>query len=396
MKLKSTHIILLVAFFVINVVNAQVPKLFLVDANKAMKIKKDAYSNDVIKKNVLQLTKNADKLLDKHFGSVMDKKVLPPCGNMHEYMSMAAYYWYDSSKPNGKPFIRKDGQKNPANLEVSDDKNFNDIISSVHVLSWAYYFTNENKYADKAIELIRFWFLDTATMMLPNLNHAQIISGIDTGRGAGIIDSRYLPFLLDGISLLHSSKSWKKADEVGMKNWFSSFLTWMMTSKNGIGESKNKNNHKTFYENEIACIALFCGKEAIAKTVFENAKKLIASQIEPDGKQPLELTRTTSLWYSSFGLLGWSYLANVAEANGVDLWHYETKDGRSIKKALDYLLPFAVGDKPWKFQQINKFKTSDFYGLLLIAADKFKDDTYRKQAEKIKDDKNVLVNLLNG
>ncbi|MFX6246308.1 alginate lyase family protein, partial [Acinetobacter baumannii] len=87
------------------------------------------------------------------------------------------------------PYIRKDGQKNPEIDLVSDDRNFNDIINAATSLSWAYYFTDDEKYAAKAIGLLRFWFLDTATRMLPNLNHAQMIKGIDTGRGTGIIDT---------------------------------------------------------------------------------------------------------------------------------------------------------------------------------------------------------------
>jgi len=47
-------------------------------------------------------------------------------------------------------------------------------MSAVKILSWAYYFTNDEKYAVKGTNLLRFWFLDTATRMLPNLNHAQI------------------------------------------------------------------------------------------------------------------------------------------------------------------------------------------------------------------------------
>ncbi|MGR9707787.1 alginate lyase family protein, partial [Escherichia coli] len=96
--------------------------------------------------------------------------------------------------------------------------------------------------------LLRFWFLDTATRMLPNLNHAQMIKGIDTGRGTGIIDTHELPKLLDAIGFLRLSKSWMVTDETGIKQWFAEYLNWMMTSKNGIKESQVTNNHKTFYE----------------------------------------------------------------------------------------------------------------------------------------------------
>lgn len=372
----------------------QTPVLYLVDMNRISKIKENVSKSKVLQADVKQVAKNADKVFTQKFGSVIDKTIVPPCGNMHEYMSMAAYFWYDSSKPNGKPFIRKDGQKNPENVKVSDKQNFADLMSAVQTLSWAYYFTNEEKYATKATELIRFWFIDTTTMMLPNLNHAQIITGIDTGRGAGIVDAHKLPSIIDAISLIRSSNSWKKSDEIAMKLWFNEYLNWLITSKNGIKESKVGNNHKTFYENQIATVALYCGKDEIAMTVFENATKLIAHQIEPDGKQPEELVRTLALHYSIFNLEALFYLANVAEKKGIDLWHYETKDGRSIKKALDYLVPYVIEGKKWEYPQIKPIKTRDFYSLLLQAAIKYNDNHYKELAQKIKESsKNTLVKI---
>ena len=45
-------------------------------------------------------------------------------------------------------------------------------------------------------------------------------------------------------------------------------------------------------------------------------------------------------------------LARLAENVDVDLWNYQTADGRSIRKAFDYLLPYALGEKKWTGQQI--------------------------------------------
>jgi hypothetical protein len=372
----------------------QLPKLYLINAEKVAGIKQRAVSDKATAENVKQLARQADKLLPQQFGSVMDKNVAPPCGNIHEYLSLAKYYWPDPTKPDGKPYIRKDGQKNPDNDKVSDDKNFDDMVSAVHTLSWAYYFTNEEKYAEKSIKLIRMWFLDTTTRMMPNLNHAQVRTGIDTGVSTGIIDTHELPKVTDAIGLLASSKSWTKADEQGMKKWFTDYLLWLRTSANGKKEAQAKNNHGTFYDVQIVTIALFCGENDIADKMLQSEFARMASQVEPDGKQPLELERTLALSYSTFNLEAWSLLANAAETKGVDLWHYQTPDGRSIKKAIDYLMPFVTEEKKWGYQQINSYKTYDFYRLLLIAADKFKDDNYRKQADKIKDsNKNIFIKI---
>jgi len=384
----------LIIFASVTLSAQQLPKLYLINAEKVSGIKKNASNNKATGENIKQLARQADKLLQQHFGSVMDKTIAPPCGNMHEYFSLAKYYWPDPTRPDGKPYIRKDGQKNPDNDKVSDDKNFDDMVSAVHTLSWAYYFTNEEKYASKSIELLRMWFLDTATRMLPNLNHAQVRTGIDTGVSTGIIDTHEIPKVTDAIGLLASSKNWTKADEQGLKTWFTEYLNWLRTSKNGKKEAAAKNNHGTFYDVQIVAIALYCGENDVADKMLQSAFTRMANQIEPDGKQPLELDRTLAMSYSTFNLEAWSLLANTAETKGVDLWHYQTADGRSIKKAIDYLQPFVTEGKKWEYPQIGPYKTYDFYRLLLIAADKFKDEKYKQQADKIKDsNKNIFTKL---
>jgi len=392
--MKNGFLFVLIMLVSAKMAAQQLPKLCLVNAEKIAAIKKNAGTNKAIAENIQQLAKQADKLLPQQFGSVMDKTIAPPCGNMHEYFSMAKYYWPDPAKPDGKPYIRKDGQKNPDNDKVSDDKNFDAMVSAVNTLSWAYYFTDDEKYATKSVWLLRMWFLDTATRMLPNLNHAQLRMGIDTGASRGIIDTHELPKVTDAIGLLASSKSWTKTDEQGLKQWFREYLQWLRTSKNGKKEAQAKNNHGTFYDVQIVAIALFCGENDIADKMLQSEFARMASQVEPDGKQPLELERTLALSYSTFNLEAWSLMANAAETRDVDLWHYQTADGRSIKKAIDYLLPFATDGKKWEYQQIGPYKGYDFYRLLLIAADKFKDEHYRKQAEKIKDtNKNIFTKL---
>jgi hypothetical protein len=394
MKYIKRYLFLVAIVGVQQELAAQLPQVYLVSAAGVAAVKKDALSNTATAANIKQLAKNADKILPQHFGSVVDKKVAPPCGNMHEYLSMAKYYWPDPSKPGGTPYIRKDGQKNPANDLVSDDANFDAMISAVNCLSWAYYFTNEEKYATKSIELIRFWFLDTASYMAPNLNHAQVRTGIDTGSNSGLIDTHNLPQVVDAIGVLRLSKQWKPSDEQGMEQWFAAYLNWLLNSKSGKKEAEAKNNHGTFYDMQVVTIALFCGQNEVAEKKLQTEFARIDNQIEPDGKQPLELERTLALGYSIFNLEAWTLLATAAETKGIDLWHYETTDGRSIKKAIDYLLPYVTDGKKWEYQQINPYKGYDYYRILLIAAGKYKDDTYKRAAEKIKDsNKNIFVKL---
>ena len=358
-------------------------------------VKEAANTNPSIKKDIASLSKNADKLLNVTIPSVVDKVQRTPCGNKHEYMSMASYFWPDPSKPGGVPYMRKDGQRNPDNEKVSDHKAFGDLISDVTTLSWAYYFTGNEKYSSKAVSLLRFWFLDTATFMLPNLNHAQIIMGVDTGRGIGIIDVHNIPELIDALGVLERSPSFTKADNQCLHTWFADFLKWLNSSTNGLQEFATKNNHKTFYETLTASLAMYVGDEKQAKLIFTNAKNLLASQIEPDGKQPLELERTNALSYSTFNLVAWFRLATLAANRGVDLWSYQSEKGGSIKKAIEFIKPFALSQQKFEYQQIGKYDGKEFYGLMDMAAAKLKDDSYKQIAEQQRNLGSPLNDLLN-
>lgn len=176
--------------------------------------------------------------------------------------------------------------------------------------------------------------------------------------------------------------------------WCEQFLLWPDTRRNGIEKSKTKNNQKSYYENLVASIALFCGKKDRAVTIFSHAKTLMASQIEPDGKQPLELERTNALSYATFNLKAWFMLSTQAENTGIDLRHYETRDGRSIQKALDFLLPFAMDKKKSGYQQIGKYEEKDLNYLLTLAANKFAGCDYKTRAELMRKYGTPLQNLL--
>jgi hypothetical protein len=392
MKKFSLIIISLVLF---SAAAAQIPKTFLIDANRLQEAKKKFQQKD---KTTLQLIdslkKQADGLLNMNPLSVMDKASTPVSGNKHDYMSQAPYFWYDSTKPTGLPYMRKDGVRNPEINKITDHKFLADLDNAARTLSLAYFFTGEEKYANKAAMLLHHWFFNEATKMNPNLEYAQAVPGVNTGRGIGIIESRSLTGIADAANLLQGSKSWTASDSKQLQQWYSQYLNWMLTSKNGNDEHAAKNNHGTWFSVQAIDFALFTGNEKLAKQLAEESKKRIESQITNEGKQPLELERTNALGYSTFNLRAWFDLATLAEKTGVDLWHYKNANGASLQTALDWLTPFALGEKNWTYQQISKYNSTEMYPILLQAAEKFKNDHYITYADEIKGENDWMIKLL--
>lgn len=333
-----------------------------------------------------KLERDAQKALALPPLSITGKTALPPSKDKHDYLSQAPYWWPNPNTPTGLPYIRRDGETNPEIKQITDHVLMDKMISSVTTLAAAYFFTGKEAYAAKATEILRAWFLDPKTKMNPHLEFAQAIPGINTGRGIGIIETRSLPYVIDAIGLLSGSKSWTTADQTGLENWFAKFLTWLTESPNGRDESDEKNNHGTFYDVQVVAYSLFIGKTETAKKVLDAAKKLrVTEQLEPDGRQPLELARTKSWNYSNMNLEGLLMLAALGERAGVDLWNYKSADGRSIRRAIEFLHPFALAPKTWNYKQIEPFTSERWFQSARIAAPNYRDAAYSKMMSSVPD-----------
>ena len=362
------------------------PRVFLLDGARLQIVRAAIAHNDRdFDPAWNRLQREAQKTLATGPFSIVNKAVTPPSGDKHDYMTQAPYFWPDPKSANGLPYIRRDGERNPEINKITDHRSIDDIENAAETLALAYYFKGDEKYASKAVELLRVFFLDPATRMNPNLEYAQFIPGVNTGRGIGLIETRGLTRVVDAIGLLKGSKALTNEDEHNLKVWFGTFLQWMLDSKNGREESVAKNNHGTYYDVQVVSYALFVDREDLAKQVIEQARqKRIATQIEPDGRQPLELARTKAWSYSNGNLDGLMELATLGQAVGFDLWRFQTNDGRSIRKALDFLTLIAVGVKKWQYQEIGGgVKPETLFPLMRRAAVVYRDKTYQAVMTKV-------------
>ena len=95
---------------------------------------------------------------------------------------------------------------------------------------------------------------------------------------------------------------------------------------------------------------------------------------------------------------GLMLLARLGENVEVDLWNYQTGDGRSIRKALSFLMPFAFGEKKWPYQQLGGWPPQMLYSLLRRASDRYTDPQIVTTVSKLPaveaiDRRNLLVGM---
>jgi catechol 2,3-dioxygenase-like lactoylglutathione lyase family enzyme len=326
------------------------------------------------------LVREAEAALRVAPPSVTHKTRPGASGDLHDYSSIAPYLWPDPTKPDGLPYIPRDGEVNPANRDpaVSDRERLRTLGETVETLALAYAFTGKETYAAHAARCLRVWFLDPATRMNPHFEFAQAVPGRNTGRGIGIIEAGGMIGAADAAGLLAGSGAWTAADQAGLRAWLDRYLTWLLTSGHGRYEQDMRQNHGTMFDFNVARIALLVDRPGLARRVIAEAgPRRVAVQIEPDGSQPMELRRTKGLGYSELNLRGLVWLALLGERLGVDLWSYRTADGRSIRAALDFLRPhLADPAAPWPYEQITAFDRGEFAPLYRVAASAYADADY--------------------
>jgi len=258
------------------------------------------------------------------------------------------------------PYFTRDGMINPESAGDDYDLNrYDKTIFNISILTLSWFYSEDYKYANKASEILRVWFNDPKTRMNPNFNYAGALPGVYNATPSGIIYGVVLINMLDYVNLLSLSKSWTIADNESLKNWFKGYTDWLLTSDFGIKESKTTNNHSVWYSAQIAAFAIYDGNIELAKSMIQKGKSQLSQQVADDGSLPRELGRKQSFHYSLYGVKPFCTLACCADIIGEDLWNFRTSNGRSLKLALDFIIPYITKEKSWSWSNEGSYNSED-------------------------------------
>lgn len=291
----------------------------------------------------------ANEYLHKQPRTITSVRAMRSAGGPHDFYSEGDYWWPNPVNPAG-PYIRRDGQSNPDNF-VAHRELLLRLSIQMPALTAAWMLTHDRKYADHAAAHLRAWFIAPATQMNPNLEYAQAIHGIDTGRSIGIIDTMHLVEVAQAALVLGRGNMLGAADRDGTQAWFVKYLDWLTTSDRGRQERSQKNNHGTCWLLQAAEFATYTGDKEVGndcRARFEQV--LVPQQVAPDGSLPLELARTKPYSYSLFDLDALGMSAHVLSTTGENLWTYKTRDGRGLEAAFRFIMPFIHDKGKWPYR----------------------------------------------
>ena len=270
-------------------------------------------------------------------------------GGLHDYFSQADYFWPNPKDPNG-PYVNRDGQSNPDNFS-GHRKAMIALSIQMPALTAAWLLTNDRQYGQYACEHLRAWFITPATRMNSNLEFAQGVHGISTGRSFGIIDTLQLVEVARAASIVAPSIL-SAADNSVVKDWFHSYLQWMKTSDKGKQERAALNNHATCWALQAAEFAHFIGDSETRDEVRRQyIDVLLPNQMGNDGSFPKELARTKPYSYSIFNFDVMTTLCQSLKGVGTNLLTFQLPDGRGICKAAAFLYPYLKDKNTWPYRK---------------------------------------------
>ncbi len=207
--------------------------------------------------------------------------------------------------------------------------------------------TRSELYRTHAAAHLRAWFIDPATAMSPNLEHAQQAPSPTalprpqailetTGLAELAVSIPYLKIFADDLEALHA--------------WFTAFTDWLTTSRLGrLARDANEHTGGSWLL-QTAAYARFTANDKLLndlRNLFRHST--LRAQILADGTFPHELTTSRPYANSLFNLDLLAGAADLLSTRFESVWDYELQDGPGLRSAIARHAPYIADRNTWPF-----------------------------------------------
>lgn len=319
------------------------------------------------------IIKQAELALNRIPEAVIDKTEFAPSGDPHDYYHPAPYWWPNPNTTDGLPYIKRDGVRVPGTIMYEPESNRYDrsrlqrLFDDGITLALAWFVSGDRKYAQHAVAWLRRWFIEPDSRMNPHMIYSQVRRGHnkEEGNGCGIIEMKDLYYYLDAVRILSRSGELADNEIQEFRKWLSSYLEWLLDSRQGKTECEAVNNHGTYYDLQVAAIAAYLDDTDLLFKTLIRAHNRLAVQFSPDGWQLNEMNRTQTAHYCCFNLQGWLHLSLIAARYGDNLFNHVEAVAPVLHSGIKWLSVHF--EKPWPYQQVEQFDEDRFMPLVCLA-----------------------------
>lgn len=182
--------------------------------------------------------------------------------------------------------------------------------------------TGETRYAKKAREYVLAW---TASYQ---------------PTGNPINEVKLLPLL---VAYEWQRESFTPADQNRIDGWMRTLALAEIQSAKTRPQSTHNNWHPKRLE-LVAAIGKILSEETYIRYAVDGAKSYVAASLRPDGSS-VDFEQRDALSYHIGGIKPLLRLAALLKSSGFDLYSYTAPNGASVKKSVDFMVPFAKGEK---------------------------------------------------
>jgi hypothetical protein len=138
----------------------------------------------------------------------------------------------------------------------------------------------------------------------------------------------------------HNSSDWTSDIDSKMVAWSNKYIDWLQTASTAKQAASAKNNHGTFYVNQLMALKLIVNDTAGATTLGRGYfGGIYKGQMQSNGNQPMEASRSRPYHYRNFNIAGMitnARLLKYADPTSND-WN-TTSNGATIQTAIDFLM----------------------------------------------------------
>jgi len=223
-----------------------------------------------------------------------------------------------------------------------------DFSTAVATLTAAFVLTHEDRYAARAGEHLKAWFVEPETSMKPDLENTYANQKTVNALAAGIVDgvalaeiARSIQFLVDALA---------PEDLAAIKSWFKSFHDWLNTARTPVIARDTRDHTASAWLLIASATARLLGDDAALNACRHRFKSpTLRNQIQATGVFHHEVIGEAPYRNSLFNFDMLTGACELLSTPFASLWPYELEDGPGMRAVAAFLYPVIKEPARWPY-----------------------------------------------